>query len=303
MYSGPSGFQNAPVTKALVIVSAALSIVLSSRLPDHPCTLSYESLFIRGEWLRLPLSSLSFSSTPDLIVGCLLVYFFRLIERQMGAGKYVVLLLFSSLVSTVLQVALLFALPALNPDDDTTFMSPLASGPFGFIYALFVLYYADVPPTARFVLASRVHLSDKALVYLGGLQLLLSSSLSSIIPGLTGVIAGALYRSNTLGIRKAKLPDPVSQLASSWLLPLLSWPSSNRIAATTQQQQQQQQRRRQQQLQGFQAQPPAPLAAPDPSETDIESLVAMGFDRDAVVSALRQARNDIHIATNLLLEG
>jgi Holliday junction resolvasome RuvABC DNA-binding subunit len=53
----------------------------------------------------------------------------------------------------------------------------------------------------------------------------------------------------------------------------------------------------------------APMAAPTmasplppPSEEAIHTLVSMGFDRNQAVRALAQARNDVHLATNLLLE-
>lgn len=48
---------------------------------------------------------------------------------------------------------------------------------------------------------------------------------------------------------------------------------------------------------------PAPMqAAVEPTEDSITTLVSMGFDRNSARQALVQARNDVNVATNILLE-
>ncbi|CAI5482127.1 unnamed protein product, partial [Closterium sp. Yama58-4] len=254
MYSGPSGFQGAPATKAIILVCAALSLVLGSRSAHsshHPFALSREALLSRGEWWRVALSQVCVASTPDLLVCALLLYSFRFFERQLGSAKFVVLCSFSSLVALALQllVVLLLPSPAASPLDDPPPSFHPASGPLGLLFALFLLFFADVPPTARYLLLSRVPLSDKALVYLGGLQLLFSSGLSSILPAAAGIIAGALYRCNALGVRKAKVPDSIARFASTWVAPLLLWPSGSFSPSSAATAAQLQHRRRQQQQQ------------------------------------------------------
>lgn len=49
-----------------------------------------------------------------------------------------------------------------------------ASGPYGLIYASFVLYAMDVPATARFTLFAQFHLTDKTLLYAAGMQVQLA---------------------------------------------------------------------------------------------------------------------------------
>lgn len=41
---------------------------------------------------------------------------------------------------------------------------------------------------------------------------------------------------------------------------------------------------------------------PEPPESSIATLVSMGFDGNAARQALMQARNDLNVATNILLE-
>ncbi|EXC34971.1 hypothetical protein L484_014698 [Morus notabilis] len=45
-----------------------------------------------------------------------------------------------------------------------------------------------------------------------------------------------------------------------------------------------------------------PSSAMEPSEDSIATLVSMGFDRNNARQALVQARNDVNVATNILLE-
>lgn len=48
---------------------------------------------------------------------------------------------------------------------------------------------------------------------------------------------------------------------------------------------------------------PAPMqSAPEPPEDSIATLVSMGFDRNSARQALVHARNDMNVATNILLE-
>lgn len=48
--------------------------------------------------------------------------------------------------------------------------------------------------------------------------------------------------------------------------------------------------------------PVARAPPPEPPESSIAMLVSMGFDSNAARQALMQARNDINVATNILLE-
>lgn len=51
---------------------------------------SAQSIFRRHELWRLLTSATIFSSTPEILFGLYLVYFFRIFERQVGSNKYTV---------------------------------------------------------------------------------------------------------------------------------------------------------------------------------------------------------------------
>ncbi|CAH8268851.1 unnamed protein product [Arabidopsis lyrata] len=289
MNGGPSGFHNAPVTKAFVITSALFTVFFGIQGRSSKLGLSYQDIFEKFRIWKLIMSTFVFSSTPELMFGLYLLYYFRVFERQIGSNKYSVFILFSGTVSLLLEVILLSLLK------DTT-ANLLTSGPYGLIFASFIPFYLDIPVSTRFRVFG-VNFSDKSLIYLAGVQLLLSSWKRSIFPGICGIIAGPLYRLNILGIRKAKFPEFVASFFSR-----LSFPSfgnspppapSRNIVGTISPNTGRRAERSQ----------PAPVpSSVEPSEEAITTLVSMGFDRNAARQALVHARNDVNAATNILLE-
>lgn len=176
----------------------------------------------------------------------------------------------------------------------------LSPGPYGLVFASFVQFFFDIPTSTRFQLFG-ARFSDKSFVYLAGLQLLLSAWKRSFIPGICGLLAGAAYRMNVFGIRRVKFPEGLASAAGRVFAPLFprtTSPSSSRTSA----------RRapNTQYASGLQGHvpasaPPVPVLLP-PAEESVAMLVSMGFDRNQALQALTQARNDVTMATNLLLE-
>ncbi|KAJ6912591.1 hypothetical protein NC651_015113 [Populus alba x Populus x berolinensis] len=308
MNGGPSGFNNAPVTRICVIASAIFSVFLGIKGGSNKLGLSYQDIFGNPRLWKLVLSVFAFSSTPEMMFGLYLLYYFRVFERQIGSNKYSVFILFSVIVSLLFEV---FAVTLLQDP----LANLLTSGPYGLIFASFVPFYFDIPVSTRFRVVG-VHLSDKSFIYLAGVQLLLSSWKRSILPGICGILAGSLYRLNLFGIRKAKFPEFIASFFSR-----LSWPSTGSPRGATSRN-----------VTGsapsyagrhvqasFLIAPipaafslititffrtyPAPMApSTEPSEDAIATLASMGFDRNSARQALVQARNDVNTATNILLE-
>ncbi|KAI5663797.1 hypothetical protein M9H77_23120 [Catharanthus roseus] len=285
MNGGPSGFNNAPLTRTLLIACALFTILFGIQGRSSKLGWAYEDIFKKIQIWKLVLSVFAFSSTPELIFGIYLLYYFRVFERQIGSNKYSVFILFSVVVSLLLEILALkiFKDPSLNV---------LASGPYALIFASFVPFYLDIPVSTRFRVFN-IQFSDKAFIYVAGLQLLFSSWKRSLLPGICGILAGSLYRLNILRIRRLKFPEFIASFFSR-----LSWPSSGSSS------------------------PPAPArttlgnippyagrqvegafsSAAEPPEDSIATLISMGFDRNSARQALIHARNDINAATNILLE-
>ncbi|CAD6236313.1 unnamed protein product [Miscanthus lutarioriparius] len=176
----------------LAPLEPALLAAAVQHQPLTPAQSVYEKLSI---W-RLITSLFVFLSTPELIFGAALLYYFRVFERQIGSNKYAVFIIFSTMVSVLLQILALGYMkdPSLNP---------LTSGPYGLIFASYVPFFFDIPVSMKFRIFG-LSLSDKSFLYLAGLQLLFSSGRRSVVPGLSGILAGLLYRLNTFGIRRLK---------------------------------------------------------------------------------------------------
>ncbi|XP_071737600.1 rhomboid-like protein 20 [Rutidosis leptorrhynchoides] len=285
MNGGPSGFNNAPITRTFVVASCLFTIFFGIKGRSTNLGLSYQDIWKKLQLWKLIVSVFSFSSTPELMFGAYLLYYFRVFERQIGSNKYSVFVLFSVVVSSLLQ---LFAQAFLSDPA----LSVLTSGPYGLIFSSFVPFFFDIPVSTRFRVSS-LSFSDKSFIYLAGLQLLLSSWRRSLIPGICGILAGSLYRLNVLHIRRLKFPELIASFFSRFSLPSIGGTSSTSPARNAP---------------SFAARPVegnyrAPVsAAPEPPEDSIATLVSMGFDRNSARQALVHARNDINAATNILLE-
>uniref|UniRef100_A0A0E0HPW2 UBA domain-containing protein n=1 Tax=Oryza nivara TaxID=4536 RepID=A0A0E0HPW2_ORYNI len=273
MSGGLPGFHNAPVSRAVVVAAALFSNV-------------YGKLRI---W-KLITSLFAFSSTPELIFGAALLYYFRVFERQIGSNKYSVFIVFSTAVSVLLQILSLAYLkgPSLNP---------LTSGPYGLIFASYIPFFFDIPITTKFRIFG-LRLSDKSFIYLSGLQLLFSSGWRSIIPGLSGILAGLLYRLNIFGIRRLKLPDSMTSLRSRFSCPFLN-NSYQRLPVTENDGNIPSNQTRQTEASIYTGVHPT---TEDPMESSIATLVSMGFDRGSAIRALALTNYDVNLASNILLE-
>ncbi|KAF8044027.1 hypothetical protein BT93_A2110 [Corymbia citriodora subsp. variegata] len=285
MNVGPSGFNNAPVSRALIVASGVFTVFFGIRDRGNKLGVSYQDIFQKMQMWKLIPAIFAFSSTPELIFGLYLLYYFRIFERQIGSNKFSVFTLFSTTVSMVLQV---LALAVVNVPSSNL----VSSGPYAVIFALFVPFFFDIPVSTRFRVLG-ISFSDKSFIYLAGLQLLLSSWKRSILPGICGILAGSLYRLNVFRIRKAKFPAPISSFFSrlsgvSMGSPHVS-PTRNVVGS----------------IPSFATHQRNHTSVPstvEPSEESVATLVSMGFDRNSARQALVQARNDVNTATNILLE-
>ncbi|KAK1293819.1 hypothetical protein QJS10_CPA16g01189 [Acorus calamus] len=199
-------YRNAPVTRTFLFGSGLLSILLGIQGRSSKLGFSYQDIFQKVHLWRLIASTFAFSSTPELVFGLGLLYYFRVFERQIGSNKYSVFVLFSLLGSSLIEVLALILLKGFN-------LGVIASGPYGLVFASFVPFYFDIPVTSRFHIFGGFF-SNKSLVYMAGLQLLLSSWKQSLLPSICGILAGSIYRMNLLGIRRMKFPDSIASFFS-----------------------------------------------------------------------------------------
>lgn len=136
---------NAPVLKALFLTTTGSSVLWQAVQqnfvePVNPVLKPFIRAFV-------------FKNTGELIFGVALLYYFRILERQYGSRKFSAYTTVVSTISYGLQAAIQAAYK----------MKPLSSGPYGFIFASFLPFVFDVPPSQRFSLLG-VPLSDKVKI-------------------------------------------------------------------------------------------------------------------------------------------
>ncbi|KAH9559405.1 hypothetical protein CY35_06G056600 [Sphagnum magellanicum] len=265
MNAGPAGFYNAPVTKGIVFACGLVSVLVGTQGGAKVFSLSYQRVVQKHELWRLLTSPCLFSSTPELLFGLYLIYFFRVFERQIGSNKYLFFVLFSTAFTNILELVTLAAFK------DSRILSGtlLSPGPYGLIFASFVPFFFDIPISTRFkVFGARF--SDKSFVYLAGLQFpeqLAAATARLFAPFMSGMSSPST-NTRVNASREATVTAPPAR------------PFENRFAATA---------------------PPLSSLLPPPEES-VSTLVAMGFEREDALQALAMARNDVATATNLLLE-
>ncbi|CAE7657916.1 RBL20, partial [Symbiodinium sp. KB8] len=215
-------------------------------------------------------------------------------------------------------------------------LAPPLTGPTLLLFALFPLYMRLVPRRvpAQFTLLG-ISFSDKAMVYLAGLQLAFADAV-------VGTVLGALYLANVAGVGAARWPAAVHSTAEAAFLPVLgeehpSRVAARRAAARAQRERQQLQAQamamarqggaRGEQLRALQAMlaaqggagaegggggvpmggtgggptPPPPMPRVEPDEAAVQQLMAMGFDRTESEAALAATGNNADAAAARLL--
>ncbi|KAI8847514.1 hypothetical protein BC829DRAFT_396046 [Chytridium lagenaria] len=116
------GFYNAPVSKAIFLTVGLNSLVCS--------ILNFKSSFHLqifphiASHFQILTTNLAFTSSTEILFGSLLIYHFRLLERQWGPRKYGSFALVTSAISTVLASLILFAGKSFG-------FSRTAAGPYG----------------------------------------------------------------------------------------------------------------------------------------------------------------------------
>ena len=133
---------NAPVTKALFYTTTGSSILWQAARLDlvetlHPAVRTFVQSFV-------------FRNTGEMFFGAGLLYYFRVLERQTGSAKFGAYTTVVATLSYGLQTAMQIAYGFKN----------IPSGPYGFIFASFLQFIFDIPPSRKFTLFG-IPLSDK----------------------------------------------------------------------------------------------------------------------------------------------
>ncbi|KAI8393479.1 uncharacterized protein BYT42DRAFT_551162 [Radiomyces spectabilis] len=282
--SEPSGFRGAPVTKLLVTTvgtCSALSVFLNARFD-----VSLHQLVQHHQLWRLAASPWAFPTIGTAAVGTWLIYKMRIIERRFGSSKYSAFIFVCIVFSTLLQVGSL------------SMVRWIASGPYALVFAMIFCYRKLIPANAAPQTPEQFAMTDKFYIYTAAFQLMISHSVSSIIPCACGWVISQLYQSNVGYIKQWRFPSALRSFASSYILPILSTKSKSSTSSSRASNSPSIARPSgSRQRRGVSAQ------TSRVSEENIRTVSSMfpGYSRETIINAIVSARYDLNRAAEILL--
>ncbi|XP_068920280.1 ubiquitin-associated domain-containing protein 2 [Petaurus breviceps papuanus] len=340
--TGSSGLYKAPLSKSLLLVPSALSILLALLFQHYQNFFVYNLQAVKNDlqiW-RLICGRIICLDLKDTFCSSLLIYNFRIFERRYGSRKFASFLLGSWILSALFDLILV---EAMQYSFGIT-ASNLPSGFLGPVFALFVPFYCSIPRVQVTQILGQFSITNKTLIYILGLQLLTSGTYIWVV-ATSGLIAGMCYTNSVLKVHQVLcIPHWMARLFSWTLEPIFSSsePTSEvrvGMGATVDIQRQQRMElldrqlmlsqfahmRRQRQQQGGrinwnrffphirqrrnanardvrQSEQEAAVPPLEVSEEQVARLMEMGFSRVDALEALRASNNDLNVATNFLLQ-
>ncbi|KAM7408515.1 hypothetical protein PAMA_002307 [Pampus argenteus] len=217
--TGSRGLYKAPLCKGLLLVLNGLTVMLTL-LPQyqHLFIYSLQAVTQQHQVWRLLCGRLVCLDVKDAFCSSLLIYNFRIFERRFGTRKFASFLLGAWCVSALMDFLLAQAFQFLFDYE----VEELPAGLLAPVFSLFVPFYRSIPTTPVTQVLGHIHITNKSLVYIVGLQLLTSSPFMWLL-ALSGLISGGLYYSNVLRLQKLLfVPVWVSCIGRYILEPIFS---------------------------------------------------------------------------------
>ncbi|CAE6404828.1 unnamed protein product [Rhizoctonia solani] len=195
-----SGFQNAPVTKGLMIATGALSLIAGLADVRYYFHLQLSPHISRDhQYWRLLTNQLAFTNSSELLLGQIVLYNVAVgIERTFGSHKYFSFLVAAASVSTLLNFSSLVALHHFG-------LNYIPAGPFAILFAILYQYERVVPAAYNFRILG-IAMSNKTFTYLTVFPMIISHTPGSVLVALTGLATGALYRSDITNLKAYRAP-------------------------------------------------------------------------------------------------
>ncbi|KAL0216847.1 hypothetical protein RCL1_007330 [Eukaryota sp. TZLM3-RCL] len=298
MLSTP-GLHGAPVTKALIISSVALTIAWSM---FHGPIITYNLIQTSTPLLSILYSLLSFVLYPLgglLLLSTPLLYIGRLSERLLGSRRFSGLLLVANILSFILHF---FSIHYSSLIHSSSIFIPSSSTPLflcGGLFSSVLVAFVSVPAFVNRKILKVVTINEKFFGLVVMVQLIIAFPPFSVVSFLSALIVSFLTVKSSVFRRFLDLFVP--KLLCRWslflLLPLLTSRQAPRQSVSS--------AVLRSFPEGLPSVPPqstVPQSTVPPSETLISLLTDMGFSRDESVRSLQRSRNNIEGAVALMTE-
>lgn len=225
--TGSRGLYKAPLCKGLLLVLNGLTVMLTL-LPQYQHMFDYnlQAISQQQQLWRLLCGRIVCLDIKDSFCSSLLIYNFRIFERRFGTRKFASFLLCTWFLSALMDFLLAQVFQFLFDYE----VEELPAGMLAPVFSLFVPFYKVIPRMPVTQIFGQIHITNKSLVYIVGLQLLTSSPFMWLL-ALSGLISGVLYHCNFLKMQKLVfVPTWVSRLSRCTLEPIFS--SSQPVSET-----------------------------------------------------------------------
>ncbi|XP_030169193.1 ubiquitin-associated domain-containing protein 2 isoform X1 [Lynx canadensis] len=219
--SGADSSDKAPLSKGLLLVPSALSLLLALLLPHCQRFFVYDLQAIKDDFQiwRLICGRIICLDLKDTFCSSLLIYNFRIFERRYGSRKFASFLLGSWVLSALVDFILV---EAVWYSFGIAAAGNLPSGFLAPVFALFVPFYCSIPRVQVAQILGPLSITNKTLIYILGLQLFTSGSYIWII-AISGLISGICYNSKMFQVHRVLyVPSWMAKFFSRTLEPIFS---------------------------------------------------------------------------------
>ncbi|KAM7111347.1 ubiquitin-associated domain-containing protein 2 isoform 3-T3 [Molossus nigricans] len=242
--TGSSGLYKAPLSKSLLLVPSALSLLLILLLPHCQRFFLYDLQAVKDNFQiwRLICGRIICLDLKDTFCSSLLIYNFRIFERRYGSRKFASFLLGSWVLSALVDFILV---EAVWYSFGITTSRNLPSGFLAPVFALFVPFYCSIPRVQVAHILGPLSVTNKTLIYILGLQFgfmicikcskevlqnenikvykLFTSGSYIWIVAISGLISGICYNSKILQVHQVLyIPSWMAEFFSRTLEPIFS---------------------------------------------------------------------------------
>ncbi|GAA5979768.1 hypothetical protein JCM10908_003037 [Rhodotorula pacifica] len=207
-----ASFAGAPLSKALILSTVAISVLVAAASWQHHFHLSLVPHLTRDHQLyRLIAHHVAYANSSELLIGTLLMWQTSPgLERLFGTRKFASFLVMVIALSTVLDLVVLVLAWRLSSGR----FNSLPSGPFALVMALCYQSHQLVPTLYHFRLFHPLlTFSNRFPAYLLSLLFIFSQPpLATFLPSLVGILSSLAYSSNLLSMKEYRLPRRVYNL-------------------------------------------------------------------------------------------
>lgn len=203
----PPGFKNLPISQIATSLTLLIPLIASLSNVKYLFYYAYDPFIIRyDQFWRLLTFQLSFLNESEVLLGLVLLYQFRSLERLYSSHKYL-----SNIIVIYLYILIITSLTiAFNFYTGFQWINSMASGPTAIIFALLFQYTEYIPVMYKFEIygtsSNKLVLSDQSFMYLLSFQLAISQGWRSLGAATLGWCIGSLVSRGVIPGKSWRIP-------------------------------------------------------------------------------------------------